>query len=270
MKYMYNTKFDGKVVFDEDGVSFLYPVTGLGDEDLWKFLYYDCVYPLRALVKNYSGFNPNVVIDIGSCIGMLAIFAVKMGAKTCVAIEPALDNFLNIMENIALNNASMIRPILGAITNKDGDMRKLYRAGGNVGQTSLEFSKDISYDVMKVSTISFNSLIEGYPEVDYLKIDVEGAEYEFIDDSAIESLKKVKFLDIDTHPLGPDFYKPEPFAHYSIHNAHNELLEFLEDIGFVRVFKGNKRVWKNKELTKNYVWKPVYVPKYNADGGIEL
>lgn len=270
MKYMYNTKFEGRIDFPEDGLSFLYPITGDGDVDLWKFLYYDCVYPMRALLKNYSEFKPSVVIDIGSCIGMLAIFAAKQGAETVVAVEPAPDNFVNILENISLNNTSKIRSLLCAITNKDDDKRMIYRAGGNVGQTSLEFNSAVSYDAMRVVTVSFNSLMNDYQEVDYLKIDVEGAEYEFIDDTAIESLKKVKFLDIDTHPITDDFYKPETFRQYSKYNAHKELLEFLERIGFVKVFENNKRVWRNKELTENYKWVENYTPKYNADGGIEL
>ena len=84
-------------------------------------------------------------------------------------------------------------------------------------------------------TICFKTILSCFKEIDYLKIDIEGGEYELFDQSEdLECLMRgVRFLDLEIHKL--EDYEPnyETIIAYS-HNdkAMDELLEYVKHLGF--------------------------------------
>jgi HemK-related putative methylase len=69
------------------------------------------------IAKNLIINKNDIVLDIGTGIGILAIIASKLGAKKVFAIEISFKALKNAKENIILNNISNIELINGSLYN---------------------------------------------------------------------------------------------------------------------------------------------------------
>lgn len=173
------------------------------------------------------------VIDIGAHIGELSILAANRGAEHIWAIEPDRDNFNLLCENVKVNKYErVIELIQGAIAQDIGGVN-LIRRGGNTGQRSILYSSSDSIPgIEKVEGYPLSLLIrmflKEYPEIDYLKMDIEGAEHEVICRTPKELLRHIAFLDLDVHDLNNREYfdgGPNPQV----------LLDYLSLCGFETV-----------------------------------
>ena len=79
----------------------------------------------------------------------------------------------------------------------DGEDVNLSVNPGNTLVSSL--SKSISDNTVSVKSESLNSLIERVGGVDLLKIDIEGAEYDLIEKTSIETLAKASNIILEFH-----------------------------------------------------------------------
>ncbi len=66
-------------------------------------------------------FKGKKVLDCGSGTGILAVLAEKMGASSCIALDNDTWCYENCRENIVLNSASVVQPVLGEINQFLGD-----------------------------------------------------------------------------------------------------------------------------------------------------
>ena len=160
------------------------------------------VAELRAALAHYRG-NPRVVIDVGANVGLFSLLAVERGAELVYALEPDPINFHSLVRNVRSANAQeAVVPLRVAAACIDWSMRELYtptRMGS--GQRSLVYRTDCPYTL--VPTISLWQMILALPHrVDYLKIDIEGGEWElFADPLAPFALARVDYLNLETHTL---------------------------------------------------------------------
>ncbi len=135
--------------------------------------------------------NP-LIIDCGSNIGLSVIyFGLCYPLSKIIAFEPDQKNFellkLNIehhrLKNIELNNT--------AVWNKDEEI--FFESNGSeashIGKIGLGY---------KVKAISLNTMLTQLDSIDFLKIDIEGAELEVIKDCE-ENLAKVEHLFLEYH-----------------------------------------------------------------------
>ena len=81
---------------------------------------------------------------------------------------------------------------------EDGEMH--YNKSGNNDAYKLEFSKNKTINDIKADTISINSILSTHKlnYIDYVKMDVEGAEYDIFQRNT-EWLKSVQQLKIEVH-----------------------------------------------------------------------
>ncbi len=130
--------------------------------------------------------NPKVVVDIGAHIGGTAILAASLGADV-YAYEPEQENFNLLSENIKLNNFKNKIHCFKQAIGKPGK-RNLYLTPENSGMTTLlpEGSPAEQVEVIPISKI-----FENIPHCDLLKIDCEGAEYEFLYDLPVEKIDQI-------------------------------------------------------------------------------
>ena len=147
---------------------------------------YECFYNEIWEGNEYTRFGldineGDVVVDLGGSIGLFAHFAINRGANIVYSFEANPDVFNYLKLNV---NQSNIIPINGFISNK---------------------SNDNFYNLKKIFT-TFN-----LDKVDFMKIDIEGHEFDFILDANVDYLNKVSKFAIEVHMWGMYENKAEQF-----------------------------------------------------------
>lgn len=130
--------------------------------------------------------NPKVVVDIGAHIGGTAILCASKGAEV-YAYEPELENFALLKKNIKLNGLEDKIYCFSNAVGKEGK-RELYLKKGNSGMATFD---GISAETQEAQAIGIKKIFKDIPRCDLLKIDCEGAEYEFIFDTPFEKIDQI-------------------------------------------------------------------------------
>ena len=155
-------------------------------------------------LKKYNGAL-GTVVDIGAHVGCFSLAAAQMGAKRVWAFEPVGDNYSRLVENIVRNNFwGRIIPMPFAVFNYHLKMAQIGKAR-NSGQYSLHYKE--MYPTQLCTTYHLGELGRHLKHIDYLKIDIEGAEWGLFAQPEIDPLlKKVSFLDLEIHDLSNKKY----------------------------------------------------------------
>lgn len=114
----------------------------------------------------------NVIMDIGANIGAFAHRALKAGASYVVCFEPDPDN-IEVFNRQKLGNVKLVK---GAIAQEKGTAKLYLNGGKNKGMHTLQPIN--GREVVEVKTYPFMGAIERYSP-DFIKIDIEGGEFEF-------------------------------------------------------------------------------------------
>jgi FkbM family methyltransferase len=132
-------------------------------------------------------------LDLGAFLGPTALYAAALGC-TVTALEPDPPMFAGLERNVALNPelASRIRLLPVALALADGELDLHVGVGSKA--SLLGEGKTV-----RVRTISPESLAEEVGEVDFVKIDVEGAEYLFLP-RLVAALRGRPAIYLSTHP----------------------------------------------------------------------
>lgn len=130
--------------------------------------------------------NPKVVVDIGAHIGGTSILCASMGAEV-YAYEPEESNFglleINVANNFYENKIHCIKKGVG-----NPGKRTIYLNPENSGMATFE---KISGYQQEIEIISAKEVFENIPHCDLLKMDCEGAEYEFLFDLPFEKIDQI-------------------------------------------------------------------------------
>ena len=122
----------------------------------------------------------NIVVDIGANIGYFTlIFARLVGEKGKVfAFEPEPNNFNLLKKNIEINGYKNVNLINKAVSNKSGKI-KLYIDNVNYGGHSL-IAEIPNRQSIEIESIKLDDFFSANKKIDFIKIDVEGAELEVL------------------------------------------------------------------------------------------
>jgi FkbM family methyltransferase len=209
-----------------------------------------CVRPIHfddatAVISQYTGPLDRVV-DIGACIGGLSMYAAVNGAKEVLAFEPDPETFRLLSNNVhVLNRLTPPVQAMQAAVVRDDQADELYTVRhASSGQTSAIYATSMPGQGSMVPTIPTSMIFER--EIDYLKIDVEGAEYTFANPKFFRSLRKVGFIDIEVHPLNPNYFDlKSPLLLPEYGNAPERadiiLPERIQRMGFEQVYMSGSR-----------------------------
>lgn len=146
---------------------------------------------------DYDWWRPvqegDIVMDIGTHIGMFTAHALDRGAKKVYAIEPNKTLLRTTMKNafphIVNKKESPVIPINCMIGNNDKDKDSADIYGEREDDEVFEMR-------------SFKQIIEEYEidHIDYLKIDCEGGEYSIFVEENLEFIKNhVKHMAVEFH-----------------------------------------------------------------------
>ena len=141
-------------------------------------------------------FNPSqgdIVLDVGAHIGKYTIHTANLvGTKgRIIALEPFNETFDLLCKNIQENGfEEIVQPVRIAASNKKGQA-KMHFLENWWGLNSIVSTPGENY--VEVNTDTIDSLLKDMKigQVNWMKIDVEGAEYNVLS-GAIETLRKNK------------------------------------------------------------------------------
>jgi FkbM family methyltransferase len=172
------------------------------------------------IIERFLPKQGDIVVDIGAHMGRYTIIGAKrVGAQgKVVAIEAHPGNFEMLNSNIKLNQLTNVIPLNYAVYSKETKI-KLYLPDEESGYTmhhsimsSYVFTKYKDKTEDKFVEVSANTLdyflqLEGITDVNWIKIDVEGAEFEVLKGAhnVLSNSKNISLL-IEVH--GKDTYEP--------------------------------------------------------------
>jgi FkbM family methyltransferase len=141
------------------------------------------------IIKRFTPKEGDIVIDIGAHIGLYTIISSKrVGANgKVVAIEADPSNFEMLNSNIKLNQLTNVIPLNYAVHSKETKV-KLYLPSGESGFTKYNTIMpnwiNAQEKFVEVNANTLDYLLQlneiRQEEVNWIKIDVEGAEFEVL------------------------------------------------------------------------------------------
>lgn len=166
----------------------------------------------RAVKQAFKPEPGDIVIDVGTYIGRFTLIASKLVGPTgkVIGVEPNPNNFAILKHNIQANHSTNVVLSCVAASNREGTVR-LY-LGESGGWTSAFRSSSggwgssfpLSDNYIDVPCTTLDHLLKkmGLTKVDWVKIDVEGAEVEVLEGCAqiLQNSEKLKVI-VEIHPV---------------------------------------------------------------------
>jgi len=148
----------------------------------------------------------DIIVDIGAHKGYFSIFAsLKAKKGRVISFEPADKNYTTFMRNIHDNNILNISSYKMGI-GKNSDTKNLYMLEGKAGGISeikgwFKGQKDLK--TIEMRTIPLDNIFDmcGINEINLLKIDCEGAEYEILFNASKLTFQKIKKITMEYHEM---------------------------------------------------------------------
>jgi FkbM family methyltransferase len=185
----------------------------------WDFYIFHEIYNMKTYsFGNYINIDEgDIVVDLGANIGIFNRWAYKQGASLIVSIEPDISCY-NLLK-LNANPKSIVYN--AAISNVVGSI--ILYEGIKLGSSSI-VDRKYTKNGYKVNSITLDYLfnLNIFSKIDFLKIDIEGAEilaFEGISDS---NLNKIKKIVLEYHNI---------FNNYNISIRQN-LINRLVNLGF--------------------------------------
>lgn len=165
---------------------------GTSDIRVFKQIFLDEVYYFFP-----QDFTPKVIIDAGANVGYSAVwFACKFTSAKIMAIEPEKSNFDLLKKNT--QGRTNIIPIHAGLWFEKTFL-KIHDS--KAGSWAFETRIPKKGEKTDVETVTIPELIRNFKltQIDLLKIDIEGAEFELFKNQAEDWLPFVRMIMIETH-----------------------------------------------------------------------
>ncbi|HEX2067200.1 MAG TPA: FkbM family methyltransferase [Nitrososphaeraceae archaeon] len=196
------------------------------------------------IITRFTPKQGDIVIDIGAHIGLYTIIGSKrVGAQgKVVAIEADPGNFEMLNRNIKLNQLTNVIPLNYAVYSKETKI-KLYLPSGESGFTKYNTIMpnwiNTQEKFVEVNANTLDYLLQlnkiRQEEVNWIKIDVEGAEFEVLK-GATNVLSKSKDVAILMELHGPPhIYRPKVEELVNLYNFKIEFEKSYEENGSMHI-----------------------------------
>ncbi len=189
----------------------------------------ESIFIQREYADYFPFYENNIIIDIGAHRGYFSLFAaLNSGEDSKIfSLEPVSSNFKILEQNIRQNENRNENRNGNRNGNENGNGNENKSKCKNIttmkaavaafdGQLEIHLSHDTNHSLIgdnplsgnsnsteKVKAITLDSLISQYQldEIDFLKMDCEGAEYDILFNASDETLKRIKILSMEFHDL---------------------------------------------------------------------
>jgi FkbM family methyltransferase len=196
------------------------------------------------IIEHFTPKQGDIVIDIGAHIGLYTIVSSKRVGTNgkVVAIEADPGNFEMLNRNIKLNQLTNVIPLNYAVYSKETKL-KLYLPSGESGFTKYNtimtnwVNTEDKFVEVNANTLDYllqlNQIRE--EQVNWIKIDVEGAEFEVLK-GAQNVLSKSKDIALLMELHGPpNVYRPKVQEFLKLYNFKIELEKSYEENGSMHI-----------------------------------
>jgi FkbM family methyltransferase len=169
----------------------------------------------RFFATGYRARETDTILDVGAHIGVFSVFAARLVPRGVVhALEPGAENFELLRKNLVVNevgNSVAHRLALGGTT---GTVR-LYHAPGSVGHSlylnpgwaavpteprSTQMHPKEGFEEVSSQVLEEFLMENEIREVGYMKMNIEGAEYDVLLEAPVRVLQAVRFMQVELHP----------------------------------------------------------------------
>jgi FkbM family methyltransferase len=176
----------------------------------------------KPYVKHLALPPAPTVIDIGGYIGDFSLYAVKrLGAKRVVVFEPTAENFKVLIRNVELNGyGDRITAVNKAVSDGNEIVLNVQTLGQEEMHVSAYWYKDAERRTLPAVTLADAFTSYGLDEVDLLKVDCEGGEYDLFAAVPDELFSRIGNIVFEYHTI--EGYKPRL----------DELLTKLQRVGY--------------------------------------
>jgi FkbM family methyltransferase len=161
--------------------------------------------------KNYTrDFVPitkdSIIIDVGAHIGSFSLMVARNVCKV-LAFEPEPNNYQMLKKNMELNKLENMAIFEMAISGSSGCQDIYTYKGGSTADYFLYKRGTTNIKTGCVHTISVEDIIkkENLPQIDFLKLDCEGAEHDILRNISFETAAKIMGLAMEVHCVPPEF-----------------------------------------------------------------
>jgi len=195
--------------------------------------------PLVSFVKMQVEMSEvKYVVDAGANIGCTTIYLKKVfPTASIISIEPDTQNFQALVKNITINQLAEVHPVQGGLwsSNEWLTTHHNFRDGRDWSIAVRPAPVDQSIEARTaIQGITLDYLLSQYhfPQIDVLKMDIEGAEQVIFqpDGHVSDFLERVHFIGMETHPeLG----------------GQQKVLDTLHAYGFTFFFAGESLIAQN-------------------------
>ena len=157
----------------------------------------------RFFATGYQPRETDVIVDAGAHIGPFTVLAAPLVPRGAVhALEPALENFKILQANIASNGIDNVHAHRLALSATSGTSR-LYHAPQSWGHTlgGTWAASGAPYEEVPTQTLEDFLKKQKIESIDYLKMNIEGAEYEILLRAPAAVLHRIKHMLVELHPV---------------------------------------------------------------------
>ena len=190
----------------------------------------------RFFSGGYEAEVTDTILDAGAHIGVFTALAAQQVPRGAVyALEPAQENFDILQTNIVTNGLNHVSAHRLALSDTTGWIR-LYHGPQSWGHTltAPPPSAETTFEEVPAQTLEEFIAEHEIQSIDYLKMNIEGAEYKILLQAPTQVLHRIGFMMIELHPIEDA--------------VAQELLARLRVEGFT-----NNVVWSNDPTVKGWL-----------------
>lgn len=173
-------------------------VVAKNGDDLWT------IFEIFVKQEYGSDFSQcKTIVDIGANTGIATMRFAANSNAVIYSVDPFKKCIDQIKENIALNHFSQrIHPIISAVSNYDGEAI-LYTTNQTLTSSLHKWFAGDQNNSLKVKTTKIMTLMRDahIENIDLLKLDCEGSEYEIIESLDKDTAEKIKEMRIEYHNI---------------------------------------------------------------------
>jgi FkbM family methyltransferase len=171
----------------------LIPVRDFMTLYIYKEIFVDRCYDLT-----FDQSDP-VIVDIGANSGLFALRIKQLYPFAKISCyEPFPPNFAQLQHTIAINKLESVTPLQKAVGARRGNA-KLYIHKKNMGGHSFYATEALSNDCVDVEVIDLRSILDELQrDVDLLKVDCEGAEFDILMNLTAAEARKIRQIIVET------------------------------------------------------------------------
>ncbi len=139
------------------------------------------IYKDRVYSPFLEGRRDLTILDIGAHVGIFSIYAHPY-AKKIYAIEPSTEHFLSLQQNIVANELVNVEAVQVAVGNENKTVDFFSNPTNKTMNSAKPAGWQEGWGKEQVSMITLDKLFEEnkIEHVDFMKLDVEGSEFEVI------------------------------------------------------------------------------------------